>query len=148
VEDPVSGWHGPGATPVGTDVQAVLTAPAHTIPACVFFTVDTVFLKRVYVLLFLPLATGQVHVAGVTAHSTGAWVAQQARNLLMDLDQRVAGLRYMSNNGTPSGDSGLRPDGSPTGDRTASSPARILQERPEPPHGHQLNANPTFMCSP
>jgi len=65
------------------------------IPACDFFTVDTVFLKRVYVLLFPPLATGQVQVAGVTAHPTAAWVAQQARNPLMDLDQRVAGLRYL-----------------------------------------------------
>jgi transposase InsO family protein len=34
-------------------------------------------------------------VVGATAHPTGAWVAQQARNLLMDLDQRGAGLRFL-----------------------------------------------------
>jgi putative transposase len=41
------------------------------------------------------IATRQVHVAGVTGHPTGAWVAQQVRNLLMDLDQRAARLRFL-----------------------------------------------------
>jgi transposase len=79
----------------GPTWKQFLTAEAHTILACDFFTVDTVFLKRVYVLFFLELATRQVHLVGVTAHPTGAWVAQQARNLLMSLDQRVAGLRFL-----------------------------------------------------
>ncbi|GAB3849200.1 hypothetical protein GCM10027610_071930 [Dactylosporangium cerinum] len=41
------------------------------------------------------MATREVHVVGVTGHPTGAWVAQQARNLLMNLDQRAAGLRFL-----------------------------------------------------
>jgi hypothetical protein len=63
--------------------------------ACDFFTVDTVFFKRIYVLFFLQVATRQVHVVGVTVHPTAAWITQQARNLLMDLDHRADGLRYL-----------------------------------------------------
>ena len=85
----------PAPRRAGPTWQQFLTAQAHTILACDFFTVDTVFLKRIYVLFFIELATRQVHVVGVTAHPTGAWVAQQARNLLMDLDQRADGLRFL-----------------------------------------------------
>src|SRR5206468_4658209 len=62
--------------------------PAPSWPATLF-TVDTVFFKRISVLFFLHLATRRIQVAGATTHPTGAWVAQQARNLLIDLDQRA-----------------------------------------------------------
>jgi hypothetical protein len=65
------------------------TAPGPRILACDFLTVDTAFFKRIYVLFFLELATGRVHVLGVTAHPTGAWVTQQARSLLIDLDHHT-----------------------------------------------------------
>jgi putative transposase len=85
----------PAPRPAGPTWKQFLTAQAHTMLACDFFTVDTVLFQRIYVLFFVQIATRQVHVAGVTAHPTGAWVAQQARNLLMDLDHRVARLRFL-----------------------------------------------------
>jgi putative transposase len=89
------GRHRPRATAQRADLEQFLTAQAHTILSGDFFTVDTVFLQRIYVLFFVQIATRQVHLVGVTAHPTGAWVAQRARNLLMDLDQRAAGLRFL-----------------------------------------------------
>jgi hypothetical protein len=54
-----------------------------------------VFLKRIYVLFFIEHATRAVHVMGVSANPTGAWVAQQARNLLMDLGERAEHIRFL-----------------------------------------------------
>jgi transposase InsO family protein len=85
----------PAPRRTGPTWQQFLTAQAHTMLACDFFTVDTVLLKRLYVLFFVELATRQVHIVGVTAHPTGAWVAQQARNLLMNLDQHTDRLRFL-----------------------------------------------------
>jgi putative transposase len=79
----------PAPRRAGPSWTQFLSTQAHGILACDFFTVDTVFLKQIYVLFFLEVATRRVHVAGVTAHPTGASAAQQARNLLIDLDQRA-----------------------------------------------------------
>src|SRR5437867_10141201 len=67
-----------------------LRRQAASIIECDFLTVDTVFLKRFYILFFIELASRRVHIAGITANPDRAWITQQARNLVMRLaDERV-----------------------------------------------------------
>ncbi len=63
--------------------------------ACDFFTIETIFLKTVYVLFFIELGTRRVHLAGVTATPDGLWVAQQARQLVWEFEETDASFRCL-----------------------------------------------------
>ena len=72
-----------------------LRQQAASILECDFLTVDTVVFKRLYVLFFIELATRRVHLAGITANPDGPWVTQQARNLLMQLEEQSVKPQFL-----------------------------------------------------
>lgn len=63
--------------------------------ACDFFTVETLFLQTLYVLVFVEIGTRRVHFAGCTAHPDNAWVTQQARQVMWELQDRTPRMRFL-----------------------------------------------------
>jgi transposase InsO family protein len=89
--------HGVDPSPrqTGPKWAEFLKSQASMMLACDFFTVDTVLLRRLYVLFFIELDTRRVYATGVTATPVEAWVVQQARNLTMVLAERARPVRFL-----------------------------------------------------
>jgi len=85
----------PTPRPATTTWRAFLRQQAAGILACDFFTVDTLWLRRLYILFFIELDTRRVHLAGVTANPNAAWVTQQARNLLLALEDQGRRVQFL-----------------------------------------------------
>lgn len=79
----------------GPSWRRFLRAHAQTIVATDFLTVDTVFLKRIYILFFLHLASRRIVFAACTQHPDAAWVTQQARNAAWELSELGVEARYL-----------------------------------------------------
>src|SRR5665647_576969 len=86
---------GPAPRRTGPTWIQFLRAQAQGVIACDFFTVETAWLRTLYVLVFIELGSRRIHLSPATAHPDSAWVTQQARNLALDLDARVSPVRFL-----------------------------------------------------
>jgi putative transposase len=75
----------------GPTWRQFLAAQAAGILAVDFLHVDTVLLKRLYVLVFIEHGTRRMHLGGISAHPTSDWTVQRARNL----DRRFENIRFL-----------------------------------------------------
>lgn len=89
------GGLGPVGTRRGVTWREFVRMHRHSMLAVDFFTVETAWLQRLYVLFFIELGSRRVHVAGCTPHPSGPWVTQQARQLTWTLADRPERFRFL-----------------------------------------------------
>jgi putative transposase len=86
---------GPAGTRKGPSWREFLRAHAKSVIAVDFFTVDTVWLERLYVLFFIEVGSRRCHFAGCTAHPDAEWVTQQARQVAWTFAERAEPVRFL-----------------------------------------------------
>jgi putative transposase len=79
----------------GPTWRQFLTAQAKAIAAVDLFHVDTIFLKRIYAPIMVEHSSRRAHLLGVTAHPSRARTTQAARNLLINLADRLTGTKFL-----------------------------------------------------
>ena len=93
--DPAQCGHRSGSPPRRPAWRQFLRAQASGILAAGFFHVDTVLLKRLYVLVFIEHGTRRMHLGGVTANPAGQRTTQRARNLSLTLGERFEDVKFL-----------------------------------------------------
>ena len=86
---------GPAGERAGLSWREFLRAQAQSMLAVDFFTVETISLRRLYVLFYIELGSRRVHLAGCTPNPDGAWVIQQGRQLAWTLPERATPVRFL-----------------------------------------------------
>jgi len=85
----------PAPERTATTWAAFLRSQADALLACDFIETVTLTGQRQYILAAIEYGTRRVHVLGTTAHPSTAWVAQAARNLVMDLEEAGVAVKYL-----------------------------------------------------
>jgi len=86
---------GPAGKRRGLSWREFLRTQARSVIAVDFFTVDAIWLERLYVLFFIEISSRRVHLASCTAHPDGGWVTQQARQVAWTLTDRAEPVRFL-----------------------------------------------------
>ena len=109
------------------------------------FHIDTVLLRRWFVLFFIDHDARRVRMAGITRHPTGPWITQQARNYLMDLGARAESIKFLIRDRgayfTDSSDAVFQGGDIDSGTHRLTTPHGPLSS-PAPPHPNDASGHP------